>query len=141
MLSLALRGWPGLELCDIEARRPGPSYTADTLRALGTAEGIGSLHFIVGYDQYREMAGWHAPEELTRLARLVVVSRPGVSRPRLFSGHGPGRVRFITVIGVDISASLVRSRLARGLSVEYMLPLPVRKYIRRHRLYNQPKEA
>lgn len=136
MLELALRDWPGLEPCDIEAGRPGPSYTIDTLRALRTARDCGSLYLIVGADQYQEMPSWREPGELTRLARLVVVSRPGVRQPGRFSGHRPDRVRFREVIAVDISSALIRSRLANRRSVRYMLSVPVLAYVRRHRLYN-----
>ncbi|MEO0081231.1 MAG: nicotinate-nicotinamide nucleotide adenylyltransferase [candidate division WOR-3 bacterium] len=135
MLRLALRGWPGLEVSDIEAQRPGPSYTIDTLRALAGTPGIGSLYLVLGFDQYQEIAHWHEPTALARLARLVVVSRPGARKPRLFPGHSPFRVRFLSCIGVDISAAAIRSRLASGQSVRYLLSTAVYNYITRHRLY------
>lgn len=137
MTEIALKSWSGFELCTIEENRSGPSYTVDTLKELRSRLKGDSLYLIIGVDQYQEIAGWRAPEELTRLARLVVMDRPGKARPPVFPGHNPDRVRFLPVVQVDISAALIRKRLAKGESVQYMLPVPVSGYINRHRLYRQ----
>lgn len=135
MLELAVSNWPGLEICSLEARRPGPSYTVDTLREL-RASYRDSLYLIVGYDQYQEMSTWHEPHEISRLARIVVASRPGFARPPLYPGHNFHRVRFVETIAVDISAAAIRSRLAKGESVRYLVPSPVWHYIIRHQIYH-----
>ncbi len=135
MLELAVSGWRELEVCPVEEERPEPSYTVDTLRVLRVRLPDESLHLIVGADQYREMNRWHAPAELVRLARIVVMDRPGVARPRAFRRHPARRIRFVPVLPVDLSAALVRTRLAKRASVEYMLPTVVSDYIATHRLY------
>ena len=138
MTRLALEGAPGFELCPIEESRPGPSYTVDTLRELHSLYPGAALFLIVGSDQYRDVASWHEPELLTKLARIVVMSRPGVDRPPLFPGHRRERVLFRHIIPVGISAAAIRARLAKGCSVRYMLPVRVAEYVRRHRLYRRP---
>jgi nicotinate-nucleotide adenylyltransferase len=138
MTRLAIEGEPGFELCPIEESRPGPSYTVDTLRELQSLHCRASLYVIVGTDQYRDVASWHRPDLLTDLARVVVMSRPGVEQPALFPGHRPKRVLFRTIIPVGISAAAIRARLAKGRSVRYMLPVSVAEYVRRHRLYRSP---
>ena len=138
MARLAIQDEPGFELCPIEESRPGPSYTADTLRELHSLYPGAVLFLIVGSDQYRDVDSWHQPDQLTRLARIVVMSRPGVDRPELFPGHHPKRVLFRSIIPVGISAAAIRARLAKGLSVRYMLPVRVAEYVRRHRLYQRP---
>jgi nicotinate-nucleotide adenylyltransferase len=138
MTRLAIAGQSGFELCPVEEGRSGPSYTADTLRELSSLYPGAALYLAVGSDQYRDVASWHRPEELTELARVVVMSRPDVARPPLFDGHDPKRVLFRTVIPVGISAAAIRARLAKGLSVRYMLPVRVAQYVRRHRLYRRP---
>ncbi len=137
MTRLAIAGEPGFELCRIEEDRPGPSYTADTLRELRSRSPGSRLWLIVGSDQYREMHRWHEPHAFTRLSNLAVVSRPGKPRPALFPGHAAARVRFLDVIRVAISAALIRERLAKGLSVRYMLPVRVGDYVARHGLYRR----
>lgn len=138
MTRLATGGAPGFELCRIEESRPGPSYTVDTLRELQSLYPGAALYLVVGSDQYRDMASWHRPDLLADLARVVVMSRPGVEQPRLFPGHDPKRVLFLTIIPVGISAAAIRARLAKGCSVRYMLPVRVAEYVRRHRLYRRP---
>lgn len=138
MTRLAIADEPGFGLCPIEESRPGPSYTVDTLRALQSLYPGAVLYLIIGSDQYRDVASWHQPNQLTRLARIVVMSRPGVERPPLFLGHDPKRVLFSAIIPVGISAAAIRARLAKGRSVRYMLPVRVAEYVRRHRLYRSP---
>lgn len=137
MTRLATEGIPGFELLSLEEGRPGPSYTVDTLAGLRAVYPSASLHFLLGADQYRDVSTWHRPELLTRLARLVVMTRPGLKRPARFRGHDPARVRFCAVIPVAISAAMVRARLASGLSVRYMLPLAVHEFVARYRLYRR----
>jgi nicotinate-nucleotide adenylyltransferase len=137
MVRAALDHEPGFESCPIEAR-PGPSYTVDTLGELRSLYPGASLYLLIGSDQYRDVASWHRPELLTRLARIVVISRPGVERPPRFAAHDPKRVSFRPVIPVDISAAAIRARLAKGRSVRYMLPVQVAEYLGRRRLYRRP---
>ncbi|HTW91587.1 MAG TPA: nicotinate-nucleotide adenylyltransferase [bacterium] len=141
MTRLAVEGERGFELCRIEEHRPGPSYTADTLIELRSLHPDAALFLIVGSDQYREVSTWHRPDLLTRLARIVVMSRPGVERPPLCPGHDPRRVLFRAIIPVGISAAAIRARLAKGHSVRYMLPVRVNAYVKRHRLYRRPSRG
>lgn len=139
MVRVAIAGEAGFELCRIEEQRPGPSFTVDTLAGLRRLYPGARLYLIVGSDQYRDVSGWYQPELLARLARLVVVSRPGVARPALYPGHDPRRILFRSVIPVSISAAAIRARLAKGRSVRYMLPVKVNDHVRRHRLYGCPQ--
>jgi nicotinate-nucleotide adenylyltransferase len=138
MTRLAIDGKPGFELCPIEERRPGPSYTVDTLCELRSLFPGSGLYLVIGSDQYRDVASWDRPDLLTDIARVVVMSRPGVERPPLFPGHDPKRVLFRSIIPVGISAAAIRARLAKGRSVRYMLPVSVAEYVTRHRLYRSP---
>jgi nicotinate-nucleotide adenylyltransferase len=138
MTRLAVSGKSEFELCSIEGSRPGPSYTIDTLRGLQSLYADASLYLVIGSDQYRDVASWHQPDLLTDLARIVVMSRPGVEQPALFPGHDPKRVLLLSIIPVGISAAVIRARLAKGCSVRYMLPVRVAQYVRRHRLYRRP---
>jgi nicotinate-nucleotide adenylyltransferase len=135
MLRLARRGWDGLAVLPLEESRPGPSYTVATLRDLRDRFPRARRWLLVGADQYRTMATWHEPARLTEHSAIAVLTRPGIPAPGRFPGHDRRRVRFVDVIPVGLSGSLVRSRLASGRSVRYMLPAAVDRYVRRHRLY------
>jgi len=82
MLRLAVAGEPLLEASDMEARRPGASYTVDTLREVGRTHPGSELFLIVGIDAWREVDTWHRPEDLLGLASVIVTSRPGAEFSR-----------------------------------------------------------
>lgn len=135
MVQLAIKHTRQFKLSQIEKGRSGPSYTVNTLRQFHRLLPKKSLYFILGYDQYHTIESWHKPQELTRLAKLVVTSRPKMPRPRLSPGHSSRRVLFLDVIPVAISSKAIRERLAKGASIRYLVPSEVAEYIYRQRLY------
>jgi nicotinate-nucleotide adenylyltransferase len=138
MTERAVAGWPGLQVRAVEHTLPAPSYTVETLAALKRNFPRASLYLLLGRDQYADVGRWHRPAALTRLARIVVMNRPGVPRPRPCRLHRRTRVRFLDVIPVDIAAASVRSRLEQGKSVRYLVPAAVEDYIRSRDLYRKP---
>ena len=128
----------GLEVLDIELRREGPTYTLDTLQALRAA-GATQLWWVLGGDALRSLPGWHKAPELLTLARMAVAARPGAQierreLDRLVPGLGRW-VDWIPMPPVDLSASDLRARLARGEDVSDDIPTATLNYIRRHNLY------
>ena len=79
MVRLAIADNPLFELSRLDMDRPPPSYTADLLRAMERPEH--ELFFLVGADILPELHRWREPYEILRLARLVVVNRPGSPLP------------------------------------------------------------
>ncbi len=132
MLRAATVEDPRFEVSDLELRRPGPSYTVDTLRELRERDPEGALFLLMGVDQFREFHTWREPERIARLATLVVLSRGGVE-----ATPSPIDVahRWLAVTRVDISATEIRHRLAAGEPVRYLVPAAVEAVIRRERLY------
>jgi nicotinate-nucleotide adenylyltransferase len=116
---------------DLELRRPGASYTVDTLRELRSRYPRAELFFVIGMDQYRELHSWREPEEVARLARLAVVSRDGDDA----AGESPIPVEPISVTRIDLSATDIRRRIQQGESIRYFVPDPVRELIEREGLY------
>jgi nicotinate-nucleotide adenylyltransferase len=54
------------------------------------------------------------------------------------AGAPAGRIVPFAITALEISATAVRERLARGLSVRYLVPDPVLDYIETHQLYRTP---
>jgi nicotinate-nucleotide adenylyltransferase len=139
MARLAAAGRQGLEVSDVELRRDGPSYTVDTLRALAGERPDAELYLVLGWDAARELRSWHEPESVQRLARLVVVSRPGYPTPgeRDLAGAGidPGRVVLCDVRTPDVESTDVRRLAAAGESLAGLLDPAVESYVRSHGLY------
>jgi nicotinate-nucleotide adenylyltransferase len=130
MLRLALAGNPRLTLEPIELSMPAPSYTVSTLRALAQREPGNRFTLLVGADAARDLPAWHEAAALPQLADVVVFARPGWTVPASPLIH-----RVVDVPGLDISATLVRQRVAAGRSIRYFVPDAVREYIAAHGLY------
>jgi nicotinate-nucleotide adenylyltransferase len=132
LVRAAVAGDPRFEVCDIELRRAGPSYMADTLAELAATNPGDELFLLLGADQFRELHTWKAPERVAQLARLVLLSRGGVEQT------SPGlEVAFETLVvtRIDISATDIRQRAAQGRSIRYLVPAGVESLIESGSLY------
>ncbi len=140
MTRLAVAAEPGFACSDMELRRPGPTYTLDTLTAL-QAQGAPTLWFILGADALADLPNWHAPERLVELARLAVVARPGAEiDPASLDAILPGlaaRVDWLALAADPLSATALRRRIAAGEPVGDAAAAVV-EYARRRGLYDGP---
>ncbi|MEJ2184883.1 MAG: nicotinate-nucleotide adenylyltransferase [Gemmatimonadota bacterium] len=134
MLRSALTGVDGFDASDIELRRAGPSYSVDTLRALGAGNPGARLFFVIGADQFRELHTWHAPEEVARLARLVVMHRDNLS-PEDMATPLDVEYETVRVTRVDVSSTLLRRRVKAHEPIRFLVPAGVEEIIRREGLY------
>ena len=143
MLKLALAAYPCFKISTIEIDRPGPSYSVDTISQL-KVEFVGSdLYFVLGWDNLEELPRWHEPERLLEWCRLVAVPRVGCPVPNLAALDKvlPGLRDNVIMLSeplVDISASLIRERVAKGLPIDHLVPEAVARYIREKGLYLPP---
>ena len=135
MSRLAIAGVERLEVSDIELRREGASYTVDTLRELHRLHPEDELFLILGWDAAKLLDTWHEPDEVRRLARLIVVTRPGSGAPATTSEILCERPT------PDISASRLRRALKRGERVARFVPEPVAEYIANHHLYRDNQKV
>jgi len=126
MVRLAIEGNPLFAADSREIDRAGPSYTIDTLRELHR-EGFDDIVLVLGSDALADMPNWREPDEIRRLARIVVAEKsPGAGTP------GFDRVEMPLL---RISSTEIRARVASGRPVRYLVPEPVRAYIEQERLY------
>jgi nicotinate-nucleotide adenylyltransferase len=129
------------ELSTIEVDRPGPSYSVDTIKELRGQLGAGTeIYYLVGWDSLADLPQWREPTRLIKICRLVAVRRPGVARPDLkkLEASVPGvtgSVVWLDIEPIDISSSDIRERIARGLSIDGLVPQKVERYIKENRLY------
>lgn len=141
----------------LELKRPGRSYSIDTLRILRAQLPKTQFTLLLGLDAFREIDTWKEYQALFALADFAVFSRPPApltaartalpvaarrhfcyGRDRQTLVHESGnRIRLLQVTALDISASDIRLRLQRGQSIRYLVPPTVAQYIHRHRLYRQ----
>ncbi|MDZ7289620.1 MAG: nicotinate-nucleotide adenylyltransferase [candidate division KSB1 bacterium] len=136
MLKLALADHPHFELSTVEMQRPGVSFTVDTLRQFRAMPEFSESEFflIIGVDSFLELQHWREPQAIISMAKLAVYPRPGLdwrhAAPEFLHAacllHGPQ---------IEISATDIRQRCARGISIRYLVPAEVEKYILENRLY------
>ena len=141
MLRLALARRRALELSTIEADRPGPSYTVDTMETLQRQLGSDAdFFFLLGSDALMDIAKWKEPQRLIQLCQLVAFARPGFGLPTMeaLEVAVPGismRVVFAEVPQVNIRATDIRRRIAEGRCIQRLVPRAVERYILEHGLY------
>ena len=137
LLRAALRG-TGFALSTLEVRRPGPSYTVDTLEALKRLYPEAELHLLVGADSLLDLPTWRDPARILALATLAVARRPGFRAARV-SKAVRRRVRWLPNAPVEISASDLRARVAEGRSIRFLTPPAVERLVARLGLYQRGK--
>jgi nicotinate-nucleotide adenylyltransferase len=139
MVRRAIAANPHFKLCTLEAEHSGPSYTVDTMTMLQKQLGSeAALFFLLGRDTLAGLPLWKEPEKLVQLCRLVVAPRLGSKDLKhletLISGLLDQVIQLdMPVIG--ISSSEIRQRIAQGLSIRYLVPAEVEKYIAEQKMY------
>jgi nicotinate-nucleotide adenylyltransferase len=139
MVRRAIADNPHFKLCTLEVERPGPSYTVDTLTRLQEQLGSeASLFFVLGRDTLAELPLWKEPKKVVQLCKLVVAPRLGSKDLKHLQAEIPGLLDKIIQLDmpvIGISSSDIRQRLAQGLSIRYLVPTEVAKYITEHKIY------
>jgi nicotinate-nucleotide adenylyltransferase len=126
MLAASIADEPrfGMDLCEIE--REGPSFAVDTVQLFRKRHPGARLYYFIGDDNLTELETWKDIANLRELVQFVVLSRAGMP----FLSEFPTITRHI-----EISSTEIRNRVARGLSVRYLVPLPACEVIARLGLY------
>jgi nicotinate-nucleotide adenylyltransferase len=157
MTRLAAEESPLIEALDIEGRRPGPSYSVETLKELHRMFGPEpTVYFILGLDAFLELRTWREYQRLFEYAHFVVISRTGYAKEdagpllldlgfdgdkgkqaNLFSGPDSKTLRFEDTTIIDISSTRIREMVFRGRSLRFLVPESVKEYISREGLYRK----
>ena len=128
MLHAAIEGEPRFCLDKMELERPAPSYTVDTMEALKAREPDTEFVCLIGEDNVAALPTWHRFADLSKMVQFVVLDRSGLK-----TAHPYPVVRRL----LDISASDIRNRVARGQSIRYLVPPAVERIIRDRQLYRE----
>jgi len=134
MVRAVIGGEPRFVLDRSELERSGPSYMVDTVRALQAREPGAQWFLILGADQYAGLHTWHDWRALLGLVTLAVANRPGALAPADATVQRAAP-RVVPLPMIDLSATDIRDRRARGLPIHSMVPPAVAGYIETHALY------
>ena len=144
MVRLAVASNPHFKVSTMEIDRPGLSYSIDTILELKAELGAQvEIYFIVGPDALAEFPKWKEPAQLMGICQVVGIGRPKHTQVdlRKLERSVPGasqRIVLVDVPQIEISSTDIRRRVAQGLSIRYLVPEAVEKYIAEHRLYVSP---
>ena len=144
MIELAIAGNPAFRVEPIEAERPGPNYTADTLEELKRRQPATDFFLLIGSDSLADLPGWYEPRRIVASAGLLVMLRaqyparpPEELRAALaLPASVPLRVEWVQAPPlIDIASRDLRRRSAEGRSIRYLVPRAVEIYIADKHLY------
>jgi len=132
MLKIALDDIPFFEYSDFEIKQHTISYTIDTLREL--KKSYDEIDLIIGYDNIFQFHTWKDPDEIFKLANVVVLKRKS-SHPIDYVDKYVESAHFVETRGIEISATDIRNRVNADLPIYYLVPEKVLEYINKHKLY------
>lgn len=143
MLQLATGGNPFFRIDPREIHRGGTSYTVDTLRELRSEQPDAKLFFLMGADSLASLKAWKEPEEICRLAQVIILARGGHPAPEheQLVAFMPGKSleelskHLLPMPQMEISSSDLREDFKVGRSTRYQLHPAVEVFIASEGLY------
>ena len=136
MIKLAINEVDFFDYSDYEIVKGGISYTLDTLKEFKRK--YNDLEFIIGYDNIFTFHGWKNPDELMKLAKIIVLKRKSSSPPP-FEDKFVKAATFVQTRGIEISATDIRERVKMGMPINFLVPENVKEYIYKYNLYGKNK--
>lgn len=163
MLELAAADLPQCKVDTRELQRAGVSYTVDTVESIRAEVEQTPICLFLGLDAFRQLDGWQRWNELLEYTHIVVVDRPDMTQPLSAMELSPsirsllyqhavsttaelhnqpaGCILRQSIPCLDISATYIRSLMASGQSIRYLVPDAVLDYIQQHQLYVPKHDA
>ena len=142
MVELATAANPLFACSDMEVRRCGPTYTADTLERLSEERSGCAFFLIAGLDALAKFHMWGRPADILGSATIIGIPRPGCEQldRAVFEQVALGAAdRAVTMAGpmTQISSTEIRERARREQPIEHLVPETVGRYILDNRLYSE----
>ena len=146
MCELAFEGVDGVVISDCEIRRPGPSYTYDTLKEFSRS-GV-RLFLLCGTDMVLSFDSWYRFEDIFKLCYPVYVRRENdpIMTKRIVDKIGGFYEKYgvmfrrIVTEPKDVSSSAIRNRVAQGKSISGLVPDKVERFILETGLYSEGRK-
>jgi len=133
-LELTLLAFEDIPSARVELDRH--SRTVDSLEERRIDDAV----FILGADEFTDFAGWKRPERVLELVHLAVAMRPGVADESVREARGrlaapDERILSFEMPAIPVSSSEIREKVARGESIDGLVPVQVADAIVRLGLY------
>ncbi|HLR21735.1 MAG TPA: nicotinate-nucleotide adenylyltransferase [Tissierellaceae bacterium] len=141
MVELAIESNPNFAISTIEMDSVETSYTIDTIKELKNIYDRDELYIIIGGDSLLNLETWKDYKELISIANIIVADRytPNmeemVEKIKEFNNKYNGNIVRINTPIIHISSTIIRKRVKEDLSIKYLLPDILEKYIIKNHLY------
>jgi len=163
MIKLALSGYADFTVSDVELKRPGPSYTIDTVLYIKSIlNDKTAFYLIMGLDAIFEIDTWKSFSDLFLLVPFIVLTRTFVGqnatdggwlglekylKSRVSDGyrfsalqscyiHNEKQPVFVfDIVPIDISSTHIRRCIKKGKTIESLVPDIVQDFIEVKGLY------
>lgn len=141
MLKTLEKDFGNIIVSDMELSRPGFTYTKDTLSDLAEMYPDAKLYFIMGGDSIMNFDKWNAPNVIAKLATICICARDKADYKAIedkidfLKEHVGGEYIILDFDKVNVSSTLIRSRLEEGLDCSEFIPKPIYEYILANNLY------
>ena len=128
----------GAEICDIERRLGGKSFTINTVRALRDEQPDAQFYLLIGGDMLFSFDQWYKYESLLKETKVCAVARDNDSFVDMMEfANEMGRVRVLPTKAVEVSSTDIRERTAQGADISGLVPAAVAEYIAQNGLYSE----
>ena len=143
MTRVAIADDARLALSTIEMERPGLSYTVDSISQLLDERAGDTLILLMAADSLAQIDSWREPDRLLQLVEWGIGPRPGSSLPDAAQlaarfGNAAGRIHLLDGPALAVSSTAIRSRVAAGRTIRYLVPRAVEELIAARGLYRPP---
>lgn len=142
MTILATVDNPYFDVSPIEIDRKGITYTIDTISELRSrCNNEIEFYFITGADALLELSTWKDIDKLLSLCKFVAATRPGFEIAKIeekikeLGNMYKKNIYSLSVPALQISSTDIRNRIKQGITVKYLVPDSVERYIEKHQLY------
>ncbi len=146
MCRLATRNDSLFEISDLEIKRGGASFTADTLEELSRLYQDAELYLITGADMFMTLGTWNRFKTIAEKAVLCSAPRDNADGARLREYAASLEKRGARCIiedipEMDVSSTEVRKRIKGNKSLSGLVPPEVEGYIWEHNLYQKTQQT
>ncbi len=135
MLKSAIKNNGDFEISHIEIDRPEKSFTITTIKQLVSIFPDASLYLIIGADAFNDIDTWKDYQEITKIVTFIILQRIGTVKVKKKILKLVKNVNYADNPIIEISSSLIRRKIRKGLAINYLVPQEVEKYIYDRELY------
>ena len=163
MIHLAIGDLSGISISDVELKRPGPSYTIDTVCHFKKQFVDDSrIYLMMGLDAFLEINTWKSHAELLEQIAFIIMARPNedypdahqgwkiledylkftlsadyeiLAAPNCYRPEGKPPIYIIDIDALDISSTKIRENVKKNRTIEHLVPARVAEYIQSKGLY------